>query len=290
MPRLRSLLVLLAGLCGCATSGGQGTFTDDDAGTMPAVDASQGSDASDAPRDAAATDASDAASLPDSPPPPSDAGDAGDAGPTGCTKATAISTCGLSPQCGCPSTQSCDIVDYTTGDAKCIVAGTQGLGRACPSVGSSSCQPGLTCIFGACRPYCPTAGIACVGAGLGKCMQVQDINSKDIPNFKVCAIACDLADANACGGCSAGYCAGCVPNGQSGGTDCEKVGTATQGQTCSGTSDPPLCSPGFACVSSGGTKTCARWCKYPGGACPTGSCSALNPPRIVDGQNYGICP
>jgi hypothetical protein len=194
-------------------------------------------------------------------------------------------SCGLSPQCGCASNQTCDVTS-ANGSTACVNAGTATLGHACS--GTGGCAVGLTCVFGACHPYCATAGSQCAVAGTGVCYQVQNQQSQPVPNLDVCLIACALDDATSCGPVSANQndpVAGCTIIDNANHPDCATAGRSTT--TCGANGAPPLCGPGYACTTAGG---CVKWCKV-GGAntCGAQTCRSFSPPVVVVGIEFGGC-
>jgi hypothetical protein len=226
--------------------------------------------------------------LPDAQPaPPDDAGTPDAAPPdagTSCAPPAAGDPCGVDPQCGCPSTQTCDFAGSTTG---CVVSGNAPVGHACTV--TEACQHGLTCFNGACRPYCSTggdAGCATIDGG-GPCVQIVDTDGGPIPGYDVCTFDCMLQDPNACGATGDLY-AGCVQDGL-GGTDCALVGIVGLGGDCSVSG----CKPALVCVTSGASSTCSPWCRV--GLSPSDcgdgeACQAFSTPQTANGIEYGFCP
>src|SRR5207237_10755948 len=104
--------------------------------------------------------------------------------------------CGLAPQCGCSAGQTCDVTD-DTGTTACVTAGSGP--TASPCTRQADCAAGLTCVLGACRPYCATASQACTGASVGTCFDAVTTAGGPIPNKNVCTIACDPRAPTACG-------------------------------------------------------------------------------------------
>lgn len=169
-----------------------------------------------------------------------------------CATVAPSNACGLSPQCGCAANQTCDVTTATTGAVSCVLAGGGTLGTYCTS--SSQCAKGFTCGYNACRPYCPTLGAACVGAGLGECAQYYDSAGTAVKNSKVCTVACDpRSPAAACGSNN------CIFDTTIDATDCDKSGTAGLYDACSRYND---CAQGLACVPHPlfGLE-CEEWCR-----------------------------
>ncbi|MDB4941776.1 MAG: hypothetical protein JWP97_1310 [Labilithrix sp.] len=166
--------------------------------------------------------------------------------------------CGLDPQCGCGSNETCDVTNDTNGATSCVTAGAATVGRPCFQTGD--CIAGLACVFGACRPYCGTALSKCTVAGTSLCVAVLDGADKPITNKNVCTINCDpmnpagVCGTNACHWFDTYYAPEKV-------TDCNYGGTTPALGTCVDTSD---CQPGYACIDHPSSKIgfeCEKWCR-----------------------------
>jgi len=183
------------------------------------------------------------------------AADAGGA----CTKIAPSNVCGLAPQCGCASNQTCDVTNGTTGAVSCVLAGGGPSGSYCTS--TTQCAKGLTCGYNTCRPYCGTVGAACVGAGLGQCTQYYDpAAGTPVTNSKVCTIACDLrSPAAACGSNN------CIFDTIINASDCDKSGAKALYAACTRYND---CQQGLSCVDHPlfGFE-CEKWCRIGGNDC-----------------------
>lgn len=178
-----------------------------------------------------------------------DSGSGVDAG--ACTKTPPSNACGLAPQCGCAANETCDITNKTTGAVACTLAGGGPLASLCTT--SSQCAKGLTCAYGACRPYCSTINTACSGmAGVGMCTELYD--PALVPNGKVCTITCDLRNPSAVCGSN-----NCIYDGSVKASDCDKAGTKDLYDACSTYND---CKQGMACVNHPlfGPE-CEKWCR-----------------------------
>jgi hypothetical protein len=283
MPRVPFVVSFACAALACAACS-----SDDSAATAPdASVATPGPDASLADTgggfvlDAlpAAVDANDAA-----PPPAADGGTGDDASPPppACTTAYPGASCGLDPQCGCSTSQTCDVTDLD-GGVTCVTAGNGLPGHAC--VTTASCRPGLTCFNGACRAYCSTTGDAgCSDAG-GPCIQLLASPDAGVPHDDVCEFACDLRNPAACGATGT-IAAGCVPD-SNGGTDCALAGPVDVNGDCS----VHACKPGLTCVQP---NVCKAWCRvgHVPDDCPgdAGGCNGFAPPITVHGAEYGVCP
>jgi hypothetical protein len=209
--------------------------------------------------------------------------------------------CTLAPECGCDTTMqlTCDIDRTTLSSNICRHVNTPGRETStCAAVGDCDIQ--YTCLGdGACHKFC-SSNTDC-GSPRGQCViQVVDNNNKAIAGAVICSSNCDpLASA-------ASYC---PPNDKCGIftatfngtdhdiTDCEAQGAGGQGSSCliSG-SNPPngddtKCAAGQMCTTLNGTTfNCRQICKYPTGACPSGTaCTGFSTPLTIAGVTYGVC-
>lgn len=209
--------------------------------------------------------------------------------PATCVTAPPNNRCGLSPQCGCATNETCDVTNEETGAASCIAAGSATMGRPC--AGTSECGAGLICLYGACRPYCSTAKAQCATAGTGLCVAHEN-DQGPVPNMNVCMIACDprnpaaVCGANSCVWFPTYYAPEKV-------SDCNFPGPRALGQTCIDELD---CQPGLGCVPDskrGNGKYCERWCRIGVAGDCTGNTTCrdvfgANAP-VIEGQKEGIC-
>ena len=209
-----------------------------------------------------------------------------EAGPDTCVRAAPSNKCGVVPQCGCTLAETCDVPD-STGNAACVVAGTAPMGSPC--VATAGCAVGLTCLFGTCHAFCGNPGSACTLAKTGSCVQVTDTANNPVPNLSVCRIACDLRDANACGGTTAAGSGACVLDDKNE-TDCATAGTAALNGTCGGA---VACGPTLVCTVAGGaaTGTCKKWCRVGTADCGGAVvCGGFGTKLMVGTVEYGACP
>ena len=177
---------------------------------------------------------------------------AADAGTSTCAKTAPSNACGLAPQCGCASNETCDITTKSTGAVSCGLAGGGPLASLCTT--TSQCAKGLTCAYGACRPYCTTPGAACSGAGVGMCTEVYDPPGALVPNGNVCTIACNLrSPSSVCGSNN------CIWDASVKASDCDKAGSKTLYAACSSYNE---CAQGLACVNHPAFGfECEKWCR-----------------------------
>ena len=65
------------------------------------------------------------------------------------------------------------------------------------------------------------------------------------------------------------------------------AGTGTSGAFCADQAD---CAGPLACISNGMTSSCLQWCQRPSGSCPAFlTCTALAPPALIGGTEWGVC-
>ncbi len=208
--------------------------------------------------------------------------DAGGVDAGNCATVAPNNLCGLIPQCGCAAKQTCDVTNYTSGATSCVSSGTSPQGNYCKT--TADCATGLTCVGGACRPYCSTAGQACTGSGLGDCIQLTNTSSQNIPNAKVCTVTCNLlSPTSVCGANNCTYWQDLKKS------DCIEAGSALEYGDCS----VNFCAKGLVCVRSGLSDVCMKWCRV-GTNSDCGlaqTCQNLlgaNAP-LMSGTTYGLC-
>jgi hypothetical protein len=201
-----------------------------------------------------------------------------------CKRAAPSKVCGISPQCGCAPTHTCDVVD-SDGNAQCITAGKAPMGHPCTA--TAGCALGLTCIFGTCHAFCNDPTKACTQPGAGACAQVSTANGTPVPNLAICRVACALHDPTSCGGKTNAGIGVCFVDDE-GGTDCQEGGSRNDGQSCSQTEG---CGPGLVCVTQSTTSTCKRWCRVGQNDCGgSKTCTGFSTPVKVGDVTYGACP
>lgn len=231
----------------------------------------------------------------------SDAGDAGkdsggkpDAGgPTdsgagvvdagSCAKVAPSNACGLVPQCGCSANQTCDVTDLATGAVACVGSGGGNLGGACTA--TSQCSKGLTCLYGACRPYCNNPNGQCNGQNLGFCFAPEKSGGGTTPNLAVCTVRCDPRNPAAL--CGSNTCLWFAADNDS---DCNVPGTKGLYDTCSSVTD---CKAGLACAKHPlfGNE-CETWCRIGQSDCAAfEACTDVYGAKapVVGGVKLGLC-
>lgn len=223
------------------------------------------------------------------PPPPEADTPPGDAGAS-CATVAPNHRCGLAPQCGCATNETCDVTNESTGATSCVTGGAATLGRPCVETGD--CVAGLTCAYGACRPYCGTPRTKCDAPGTELCVEVPDADGKPIPNLSICTVSCDPFDpkgvcgSNACHWFGSLYAPFKV-------SDCNYAGPQQLYQACDADGD---CAAGLVCIDHPNQsygRNCEKWCRIgTPGDCPKGfSCEdffGADAP-VIGGVKRGVC-
>ncbi len=212
--------------------------------------------------------------------------------PRACETVLPNKKCGLDPQCGCGANETCEVTVEATGATSCLTAGGATLGRPCTVTGD--CIAGLTCEYGACRPYCKTAKSKCGVGGTDLCVSIDDANGKPLPNMNVCTINCDprvpagVCGTNACTWYPTLYAPAKV-------SDCNFAGTIKAFDAHCVTT--PDCLPGLACVLHPNKAIgleCEPWCRLgqTPSDCPTGfTCKDVfgADAPVINGVKEGVC-
>jgi hypothetical protein len=203
---------------------------------------------------------------------------------TGCVASTPTcseSPCKLvSPQCGCPSGQSCQLNGTSRA---CGSVGTLREGDSCTS--NSSCAAGLHCAdvstqtgtsASVCSRYCTTDS-DCSGFG-SVCAWPAAAGSSQ----GVCTISCDPIWQT---GCDNGFkCDIFSASATRHFTECVKPpGTRFEYQSCVDQTD---CGPGTVCISDG---YCRLYCQSDTDCTFGDICYAFSPSVTISGEPYGFC-
>ena len=190
-------------------------------------------------------------------------------------------TCTVFPQCGCTSSQNCNVTS-ATGATSCVAAGTDGLHETCTAGGD--CQRGMQCVAGLCVPFCATdADCPMPGA---RCKTAQEAapggTSMEVPGLKICLAQCDVqAPAAVCGPNTT--CFFPFPGDDT--TECAAAGTSTVKGGC--TSNRYACAPGYYCSNG---IDCFKWCRVGMSDCFAGqTCTSLTPKAMKGTVEYGVC-
>jgi hypothetical protein len=206
----------------------------------------------------------------------------------GACKTSPSSTCGAPSQCGCGNGQTCDVQDEHTGAASCVAAGAATLGGVCSA--TTDCAQGLTCLYGACRPYCAQARTYCTTKGTQLCVEVKAADHTVVPGMNVCTIACDprlpqaFCGTNSCVWFASYY----APVKRV--SDCGPAGTGGANAPCTKPSD---CQPAFACNAHPTRgQECEAWCRLGANDCPAGqTCVDVfgSDAPVIDTVHEGLC-
>lgn len=198
--------------------------------------------------------------------------------------------CTLSPQCGCPANQSCDIDPADLMGNVCRAVNVPGKETSsCSSF--SECATGYVCVGGECERYCDD-NTDCAQPR-GQCVvQLVDANQAAIPGAVVCSSNCDPGVANNSAYCPSAASKCGIFTATFGGADhdiaaCTAPGTGVHGTACT---DDSTCGVQTLCTNVG-TLACRRICKVTSdcsGLAGT-SCLHFSTPLTIGGTEYGVC-
>lgn len=199
-------------------------------------------------------------------------------------------SCDPVTQCGCPESEMCAVVDWSTGATACMAQGSIPEGGSC-TVEVGECEPGTECLEwlenGVCSGFCNQDsdcphGLPCV--------------EWEIPGINLCLHGCDprdpTSDAAPFHACQPGQ--GCtVWSASPESSVCTSpVLAGAAGDPCTGEED---CSPGFTCGGDAGT-TCARWCAIGSDECAAGEAclphqwlSDYLDEVVINDISFGVC-
>ena len=207
----------------------------------------------------------------------------------------ATQPCDIATQCGCATSQACDIDSMTLMGTACRAVTTPGVvTNTCAS--ATDCAAGYVCVGDgtndACEKYCQS-NTDCT-APRGQCViQLTDQNSNPITGAVVCSSNCNPAAVTNATTCPSGWSCDLFTATFNGATDdivdCRKAGTAGQNAACSAT---VACAAGYSCVNNGSSNVCARICQPNGGGptCPgVTTCLSFQTAFVVGGTEYGVC-
>ena len=212
----------------------------------------------------------------------------------------AIQPCSILPQCGCASTDACDVdLSDTMGTACRVILAPGQITSTCDA--ASKCDRGFVCLGGnnsVCKKYC-SADADC-GSPRGQCvLDITGSGGQPIPDVPtVCSSNCDPV-ATGTTFCPTNFKCNifvATHNGQNKNiVDCSPAGAGKQGASCksNGMGVDSLCAPNFSCTTvDGGTNfNCRHFCdKTANTGCPAGTtCISFNPAFTIKGVEYGVC-
>ncbi len=243
-----------------------------------ALDAdAEAADAADAAIDAGAPDATSDAEVIDA---SKDA--APDSGPD-------AGACDPVAQTGCPPADKCTIDPPTcvpngtvANGGKCGPADDCSAGNLCADDGTNSICRELCAVDTDCKQAPVSSGSTAEPNNVARC--TIDITGT---TSKVCTFACNPVSKAGASGCLTGMA--CTWETETGGpelTDCETVGTAVEGATCTYTSD---CASGLACIDNGTSSHCRDVCRNATPADCTVAGDVCYAPSGVTSPMFGIC-
>lgn len=226
-----------------------------------------------------------------------DAGPAADAAPPDANNC-ATQPCDILTQCGCASTQACDVDGGDLVGTACRAIDASGTEtNACVSL--TDCDRGYVCLGGSgassCKKYCDSTADCAAPRGMCVIDITDGVNPiAGLPS--VCSSGCDPAN-TAAGGCPAGFkCTMYTTTHDSVDydvADCTPAGVGGQGASCqgAGSGDDALCAANQLCTTVNGTTfNCRRICTNVGGSCGGGlSCIGFGTPFVLAGTEYGVC-
>jgi hypothetical protein len=213
-------------------------------------------------------------------------GDAATSDATVAADAAIDTDCTLLPQSGCAGGAACDLTAADDGTIACRAVTASGTSDSrCEAL--TACSAGYSCVGelgvdSSCMRFCAD-DTGCSGTGSRCAFGLTDGSGMSI-GVKVCSNACDPYLQT---GCPAQM--GCLAFDMTGGdiTDCRVMGTKTDGQTCTKSTD---CMAGSLCVNDG-TARCRAYCKLgQSGSCPSSqTCSAFSTTLSIGSTSYGFC-
>jgi hypothetical protein len=205
----------------------------------------------------------------------------------------ATQPCDLATQCGCATSQACDLDPQNPNTTTCRAVTMQGMETStCPA--DTDCAQGYVCVGDgtndACEKYCQSNSEC--ASPRGQCaIQLVDNTGTPIAGAVTCSSNCDPALVANPSTCPTGWSCDVFTAPFMGSdvdiADCRKAGTAGQGAACSAT---VACAAGYSCVNTG-TTVCARICKPPSntGCAGATTCTSFATPFVIGGVEYGVC-
>jgi hypothetical protein len=210
----------------------------------------------------------------------------------------ATQPCDILTQCGCTTTQACDVNVMTLMGTACRNVSMMGH-ETSTCGGLADCDRGFVCLGpqgkSACKKYCSTNNDC--GTPRGQC--VIDITNGTTPIAglpPVCSSNCDPM--NGAVGCPAAFKCGLFTQTHMGTmyniVDCTPSGAGVQGTNCkvAATPDESLCAANFLCTTLDNVAyACRKICKKtaPTGCVGAQACLGYTTPFIIAGTEYGVC-
>ncbi len=287
MSRVLVLVTLLACACSTAHSSQVGPDSATIDSAVAVIDSSADIDAPPGTPDAppGAPDASPTDAAPGTP----------DARPTDANTCP-VQPCTLSPECGCPGNQTCDIDPTDLVGNICRAINSPG--KETSTCGSfSECDHGYVCLGdgtnNSCKEYC-TVNADCAQPR-GQCViQIVDASQVAIPGAVTCSSNCNPTAA-AGAYCPANWKCG-IFTATFGGTDhdiadCTPAGTGVHGAACT---DDSTCGAQTLCTTVNTATRCRRICNRTTGGTECASlagttCLGYTPALTIGGTEYGVC-
>ncbi len=208
-------------------------------------------------------------------------GEGGADGGMGGIGGTAPIECDLGEIGVCGTNMKCGVLDPETGDTGCILAGQRGPFARCDA--DVDCADGLWCDVersNVCKPICENADVCPSGS---RCVAATGTTAESVA-LKVCTANCEPITAAPCDVSTNVTCVNGID-----GFDCAASAGGGYGLECMTSED---CMAGMLCIFQGmGVSLCQAWCTPTGNnaECMSGFCSALGPPALHDGVEYGGC-
>ena len=202
-----------------------------------------------------------------------------------CVPPAAGGECTTFPACGCPAGQVCYL--STTQALACFAGNNLPEGADCSS--DLTCQTGLGCLDGVCRPYCGTDADCPMVAGVRSCLAIYWPDNSPILGVKLCARICDPVHPQSPTApllsCPTGFSCGPSPDGAS---SCFKASpSSAAGSACTSNMN---CPAGYACTgTSATTLVCKQYC-LSSSDCVSGTCQfTWITPQYAGTSEVGYC-
>lgn len=185
----------------------------------------------------------------------------------------------------CSNGQKCTVLDASTGEVGCALAGSKADWDTCGS--DADCGDGSWCdlVRNVCKPFCRNVD-DCADTD-GECLPApQSGGMEDIPGgVKTCISMCNPLSASPCQ--TSNVTCMLIGNNQ---FDCAQSGNVTLANSCTEQAD---CAAGHACITSIVGTQCERYCSPIGSSpseCSVINCESIDTPEITwMGMAIGTC-